>query len=166
MGGGRVRALIGCVAGLALSAALVLTAAGCGAEERENTGRPQVSTRVSVAISENEVSVQPRRIAIGPEPSQQIPQNQAEVQPETRGNTPLSVVLVAANLTDSDTKLVLRGPSNASLDELFAHTNGRLEADLETGIYTVSAPGLPNAAAGRLVVGPYRTSSQNDVLLP
>ena len=30
----------------------------------------------------------------------------------------------------------------------------------------VSAAGIPGARLGKLVVGPYRASSQNDVLLP
>jgi len=34
------------------------------------------------------------------------------------------------------------------------------------GIYTVSAADVPSAKPAKLVVGPVRTSSQNDVLLP
>jgi hypothetical protein len=160
---GRARAL---AAALALSAALALVAAGCGAEEHKSSGRPQPATRVSVAITDHEVSVQPPRIAIGPEPTQLIPQNRGNSQPQIRSNAPLSVVVVAANLTASDTELILRGPSDATLDELFANANGRLPTELKTGVYTLSAKGLPDATPGRLVVGPYRTSSQNDVLQP
>ena len=41
-----------------------------------------------------------------------------------------------------------------------------LQAILPTGVYEVSAENLPGAEPGRLVVGPYRSSSENDVLLP
>lgn len=159
MGGGRVKALIGCIGAVAL-------ATGCGVEEHENTARPQAPTRISVAVSDDQVTVQPRRIGVGQEPTQQVPQNQNAPQPQVQSDEPLALVVVAVNLTDSDTRLLLRGPSDAVLDPLFAHSNGTLAADLESGVYTVTAEGLPKARPGKLVVGSYRTSSQNNVLLP
>lgn len=161
MGGGRAKATLVCLVVLALAAA------GCGVEEHENAGRPQVPTRVSVAVTDNGVSVQPQRIAIGPEPTQQIPQNQNVSQPPVRSNAPLNVEIVAANLTDTDTELLVRGSGkDATLTKLVANGNGSLLTKLPTGVYSVTASGLPDATAGKLVVGPYRTSSQNDVLLP
>lgn len=160
MGGGRAKATVACLAVLALAAA------GCGVEEHENAGRPQAPTRVSVAVTDGGVSVQPRRIAIGPEPTQQIPQNYHAEQPPVRSNAPLTVEFVAANLTDTDTELLVRGPKDATLTKLVANGNGSLLADLPTGVYSVTASDLPDATAGQLVVGSYRTSSQNDVLLP
>ena len=142
-------------------------AAGCGAEEHVNDPRPQAPTRVSVAINEEEVIVEPARIAVGPEPDQQIPQNQHTSQPQIRSNAPLDVVLVAANLTDLDSRLQVRGNGgDATSRALVANGNISLQTALPTGVYTVSAGGVPSAKPGRLVIGPYRTSSENDVLLP
>ena len=49
---------------------------------------------------------------------------------------------------------------------MFANGNGTFQLDLPTGIYTISAADVPTARPARLAVGPYRASSQNDVLLP
>jgi hypothetical protein len=146
--------------------ALVLLA-GCGAEEHVNEPRPQPPTRVSVAISEEAISVQPGRIAIGPEETQQIPQNRHAAQPAVRSERPLNVVFVAANLTDVDTKLEVRGPGkDLSSRPLYANSNVSLQAILPTGLYRVTAADIPAAKTGKLTVGPYRSSSENDVLLP
>jgi len=145
---------------------LALAAAGCGAEEHVNEPRPQPPTRVSVTITPRSITVQPPRIAIGPEPTQQIPQNQHAGQPPVRSKRPLDVVLVTANLTDFDSKLELRGPRDVSSGPLVANGNGSLQATLPTGVYTVSAADIPRAKPVRFTVGPYRSSSQNDVLLP
>jgi hypothetical protein len=161
MGRGRGRLAAGCAL-----AALALTAAGCGAEEHANEPRPQPPTRVSVTITPRAITVQPPRIAIGPEPTQQIPQNQHADQPPVRSKRPLDVVLVAANLTDFDSKLQLRGPKDVSSGPLVANGNGSLEATLPTGVYTVSAADIPRAKPVRFTVGPYRSSSQNNLLLP
>jgi hypothetical protein len=161
MGRGRGRLAAGCAL-----AALGLLAAGCGAEESANEPRPQPPTRVSVTITPRSITVQPPRIAIGPEPTQQIPQNQHAGQPPVRSKRPLDVVLVTANLTDFDSKLELRGPKDFSSGPLVANGNGSLQATLPTGVYEVSAADIPSAKPVRFTVGPYRSSSQNDVLLP
>ena len=160
MGRGRAKALLACLGVLAL------TVAGCGVETHENAGRPAVATRISVAVTDGSITVQPGRVGSGPERTQQIPQNHDVSQPQAKGNQPLTVAIVATNLTDSETKLVLRGPSEASLDPLVANGNGTLLTNLDEGVYTISAAGLPKATPAKLAVGSYRTSSQNDVLLP
>jgi hypothetical protein len=148
-------------------AVAALVAAGCGTEEHANEPRPQPPTRVSVSISEDAITVQPPRIAIGPEPSQQIPQNIDAEQPRVRSKVPLDVVLVAANLTDVDSRLEVRGPrAEATSGPLVANGAINLQAQLPTGVYTVSAADVPSAKAAKLVVGPFRSSSENDVLLP
>ena len=160
MGGGRVRAALAC------GAILALGAAGCGAEEHKNEPRPQAPTRVSVTVTDDAVTVQPPRIAFGPEPTQQIPQNQHTTQPPIQSKAPLSVVLVASNLTGTNSKLVLHGPRQVTSGALVANGNATTSAGLPTGEYTVTATGIHGASAGKLVVGPYRTSSENDILLP
>jgi hypothetical protein len=164
---GRQLAVSWRATGWLLLAASVLAVAGCGAEEHVNDPRPQPPTRVSVSVSEDAVTVQPRRIAIGPEPSQQIPQNQHAGQPPVRSNAPLDVVVVAANLTDVDSQLEVHGRrKDASSGPLVANGAAAFETALPTGIYRVSAADLPSARPATLVVGPYRSSSENDVLLP
>ncbi|HKB50534.1 MAG TPA: hypothetical protein VKC63_03790 [Solirubrobacterales bacterium] len=147
--------------------ALALLGAGCGAEEHVNDPRPQSPTRVSVAISDGAITVQPPRIAIGPEPTQQIPQNQHAGQPAVRSNAPLNVVFVTANLTNVDSRLEVHGSGKSySSKPLYANANGTLQAILPTGVYRIGAAGIPGAKPAKLVVGPRRTSSENDVLLP
>lgn len=144
-----------------------LLGAGCGAEEHVNDPRPQPPTRVSVAIGEDSITVQPPRIAVGPEPTQQIPQNVHVRQPQVRSRAPLNVVLVAANLTDVDSRLEVRGGGkDYSSKPLYANSNVTLPTILPTGVYMVSAADIPGAKPTKLVVGPYRSSSENDVLLP
>jgi len=149
---------------LALAA---LLGAGCGAETHANDPRPQPPTRVSVTVSDGQVTVRPRRVAVGPEPTQQIPQNAHASQPPVRSNAPLNVVLVAANLTSVDSHLRLRGGGkDLTSKPLYANNNIDMQAILPTGVYRVSAADIPSAKPAKLVVGPYRTSSENDVLLP
>ena len=151
---------------VALSA-MALLGAGCGSSEHPNEPRPQPPTRISVAISEGAVTVQPPRIAIGPEPTQQIPQNQHAGQPRIRSDAPLNVVFVAANLTDVDSHLQVRGNGkDLTSQPLYANAGVTLQSILPTGVYRVSAAGIPGAKPAKLVVGPYRTSSENDLLLP
>ncbi len=156
------------VAALACSlGAVALLGAGCGASEHVNDPRPQPPTRISVTIGEDAVTVQPRRIAVGPEPTQQIPQNQHAGQPRVRSDAPLNVVFVAANLTDLDSRLEVRGNGkDLSSEPLYANAGVTLQSILPTGVYSVSATGIPAAKPAKLVVGPYRTSSENDLLLP
>jgi hypothetical protein len=147
--------------------ALAPIGAGCGASSHVNDPRPQPPTRVAVAISDGAITVQPPRIAVGPEPTQQIPQNQHAGQPTIRSDAPLNVVFVAANLTGVDSHLQVRGSGkDLTSRPLYRNNNVTMQAILPTGIYRVSAADLPSAKPAKLVVGPYRTSSQNDVLLP
>jgi hypothetical protein len=172
MGRWRGRRLFAAPRATAAPAACVLVAAaliatGCGAESHVNEPRPQPPTRVSVAVADGAVTVQPPRIAIGPEPTQQIPQNQNVAQPQVRSKAPLNVVFVAANLTDVDARLEVRGRSrDLSSRPLYANSNVTLQTILPSGDYTDSAADVPSAKPARLVVGPYRSSSENDVLLP
>jgi hypothetical protein len=153
---------------LACGAALLSAAsAGCGAEERTTEARPQPPTRVSVTVTADRVSVEPRRIALGPEPTQQIPQNAHAGQPPVRSRGPVVVTFVASNLTPVESRLELRGRRRrATSQRLVRNGNVTMQTALPTGVYRLTAAGLPRARPGRLVVGPYRSSSQNDVLLP
>jgi hypothetical protein len=146
---------------------LALAAAGCGAQTHPNDPRPQVSLHVSVTIGPRGVKVQPGEIAANAARTQQIPQNMNHQQPSIQGaEGPISVTLVAANQTGSDAQLKLRGPKEASSGTIYAHSPGTMQADLPSGTYTVAASGVPGARPGKLVVGSFHASSENDVLLP
>jgi hypothetical protein len=164
---GRRLAAVPRVFALFLACAGAAFAAGCGAQERTTEARPQPPTRVSVTVSEDAVEVQPRQIAFGPEPTQQIPQNAHARQTSVRSRAPLDVVLVAANLTQANAHLLVRGQGKSATSQpLVPSGNVTLQASLPTGVYEISAAGVPGAKPAKLSVGPYRSSSQNDVLLP
>ena len=139
---------------------------GCGAVERTNDPRPGPPVQVSVSIAADQITAQPRTIGLGPDRTQQIPQNKRAPQPPIRTNTPLTIRIVAANLTDTPTRLEIRGPKDAVSGPLVANGNGSLLVDLPTGVYILSAADIPGARPGRLAIGPFRASSQNDLLLP
>ncbi len=161
MGRGRAKAVVGAFAVLAL------LAAGCGAESHPNEQRPEVPLRVSVTITPKAVTVQPASVGFGPARTQQIPQNQNQSQPEIKGdNGPLTVSIVIANQTRSDSRLEIRGPHDVSSVAIPAGSPATLQTDLPTGTYAVGAANVPGARLGKLAVGPFRASSQNDVLLP
>jgi hypothetical protein len=155
--------------GLAVAGAiavLALAAAGCGAQSHPNDPRPQVALRVSVSITTKAVTVQPRSIGLGPARSQQIPQNQNHAQPPIHTKAPVDVVFVAANQTRTDSRLEIRGAKDVSSGPLYANSSGNFQTELPTGTYVIGAADIPGARLGKLIVGPYRASSQNDVLLP
>jgi hypothetical protein len=146
--------------------ALALVAAGCGAESHPNDQRPQAPTRVAITITPKAVTVQPAAIGVGPAKTQQIPQNQNHAQPPIHTDAAIVAILVTANQTSSDSQLEIRGPKDVSSEPIFARSPASLQTTLPTGTYTIAAAGVPGARPGKLVVGPYRASSQNDVLLP
>jgi len=149
-----------------LLGALALGASGCGAQERANDPRPSSPTRVSITITKSAVTARPAAIGFGPQRNQQIPQNQRYRQPPIRTRAPLVVAFVAANLTEFDSHLEIRGPRDATSGPLVANGTGTLQAELPSGFYTLSAADIPAARPAHLLVGPYRASSQNNVLLP
>ncbi len=146
--------------------ALSLAAAGCGAQSHTNDPRPQVALQVSVTINSGEILVQPRAIGVNGARTQQIPQNQNHAQPPIPTEAAATVRIVASNQTGTDTRLEVRGPRSASSGPIPANSPGTMQTELTTGAYTIAAADIPGARVGKLVVGPYRASSENDVLLP
>ncbi|HVC06718.1 MAG TPA: hypothetical protein VND98_03910 [Solirubrobacterales bacterium] len=146
--------------------ALALAAGGCGAQGHANDPRPSPPVRFSVTITSKEVRVQPTAVGLGPEPTQQIPQNKHHAQPPIRTRAPLAVAFVVANLSNFNSHLEVRGPRGATSGPIVANGNGTLQAELPAGRYTLSAADIPAARPAHLVIGPYRSSSQNNVLLP
>jgi hypothetical protein len=154
------------IAAGACVAALASAGLGCGAQEHPNEPRPAPPTRISVAISRDSITVQPSKIGFGPEPNTLVQQNQGQPQPPIHTKEPLDVTIVSANLTPTDSKLVINGPKDLESGLLVANGNGTYQASLPTGNYRITAADIPGAAAATLRVGSYRASSQNDVLLP
>jgi hypothetical protein len=147
-----------------IGAALIV--AGCGESRHANEQRPSPSTRISVTIQPKQVTVQPLKVAFGPEKTQQIPQNQNGSQPPIKTDVPLNVIFVAANQTATDTELKIRGTKDAESTTVFAHSPGTFPVSLPAGSYTITAVNMPKSQPGHLTIGRYRASSQNDVLLP
>jgi hypothetical protein len=161
MGPGRAKALaVAVVVGAALFA-------GCGESRHGNDQRPNVSTRVSVTINPKELIVQPAKVGVEAERTQEIPQNEDHAEPPIKTKKPLDLTIVAANQTATDTELKITGAGkNAESDVVYAHSPGTFGFNLPAGSYTISAVKMPEARPAHLTVGSYRASSQNDVLLP
>jgi hypothetical protein len=148
-------------------ALLALAVAGCGASSHPNEPRPAAPTRVSVTLTGNGVTVSPSRVAFGPERNQQIPQNQNHKQPPIKTDKPLNVIFVIANQTARDTTLQIHGgPKDVTSATIPATSPGTFQTKLPAGEYRLNAAGIPSGGAEQLAVGPYRASSENDVLLP
>ena len=81
-------------------------------------------------------------------------------------NTPLLVWITVANLTNFDSHIEISGPRDRTSPLVVANGTASFKAFLPTGDYLVSAADIPGAVAARLNVGPDRTSSANDLLLP
>ena len=60
--------------------------------------------------------------------------------------------------------MVVKGPKSVSSPEISPRSPRTFSAELPTGSYTISAG--PDGAPAKLKVGPFRASSQNDLLLP
>lgn len=150
----------------AVVACVALAAAGCGSSTRPNEQRPAVSTRVSVIVTPQKVIVQRGEVAQGEEPNQQIPQNRDAKQPPIKTDAPLDVTFVAANQTGEPTRLVVSGPTEVESKEVQARSPATFGGSLPTGSYTVAAKDIPGAQPAHFTVGGYRSSSQNDLLLP
>ena len=158
------RAKRAALAGLAVAS---LAIAGCGVEEHANEARPPAPTRVTVTLDKQGVTVEPRRVAVGPEPTQQTPQNKEAAQPRMSSDRPLIVTFVASNLTPKDSRLEVRGTGGGTTSrDWVGHGNVTMQASLDTGTYVLTAANVPDAKPARLTVGPYRYSSENELLLP
>ena len=163
MGRGRGKPAIACAIG---SLAFALVVAGCGKQEHANDPRPGVPTEITVSISQKQVSVQPSKVGVAGKNQQPLSQNEGQKNPTISSNTPLDVVFTIANLTDVDTHLEIQGPKDGTSNLIVGSGTGQYSVSLPTGDYLVSAGDIPGAVAAHLSVGPNRTSSQNDLLLP
>ena len=150
MGRGRGRVARGTLRArpaLALACSAPAAAPKNTSTTRGRSRRPGSASR----SREDAITVQPPRIAIGPEPTQQIPQNQHAGQPPVRSDAPLNVVFVTANLTDIDSQPGGARPRQGpQLAAALANGNGTLQAILPTGVYRISAADIPGAKPAKL----------------
>jgi hypothetical protein len=161
MGAGGVRAAA--IAALVAATALLL---GCGESRHANQQRPNVSTRVSVTITDRELIVQPIEIGARAESTQEIPQNVEHPEPPIKSTKPLDVIFVIANQTSHPSTVQIHDQSRlVKGTKVEPRSPGTMQAELPTGHYSISA-GKTRARPAHLTVGRYRASSQNDVLLP
>ncbi len=134
---------------------------GCGAKEHANEPRPATPTQITVGISQKKVSLAPLRVGVVE------PRRLAQaLQQGVKQNTPLLVSLTIANLTNFDSHLEIVGPKDSTSPLVVANGTASYKAFLPTGDYLVRAADIPGAISARLSVGPERTSSANELLLP
>lgn len=141
--GARTRAAV-------LLAVGVLTAlvVGCGGEDDfENKPRPPVPVQLTGVITDDEVTVSPRRLGAGP------------------------VVLIVSNQTEQSHTITLEGEDiRETVGPVNPLDTAQIQRTLKPGSYEVKAgseAAAPKEIAGATIdVGPPRPSSSNDVLLP
>lgn len=146
-----------------VGAALVWT--GCQADGRENKPRPPIPSGVSVQVTGKEVSLSPRRVGFGPVSRQQVIVDRRDGEIQAPSDQPLPVKLTIANTTPRPLKLELIGPARRISPIVTSTGTAVLSTRLPTGIYRVRVANRELKGA-RLVVGPDRSSPQNDLLLP
>jgi hypothetical protein len=141
MKSGRTRALAMCAA----SAVLV---AGCGTgKDFKNNPRPPVPVQLTGVITDSRVTISPKRVGAGP----------VILNISNQAKTAHTITLEGGDTIDTV------GPVNP-LD------TAQLQQTLKPGTYTVKA-GSKQATShapkpGTLTVGPERSSSSNQLLLP
>lgn len=84
---------------------------------------------------------------------------------QTDSDAPLPVKMTIANTTSRDVKIELIGPARRISPAVTPSGTAVLMTRLPTGTYRVKVVGR-NRGSDRLVVGPDRSSPQNDLLLP
>lgn len=120
-------------------------AAGCGEDDFENLPRPPSPIELAAVITDDEVKVSPSTAkAVG------------------AGTATVTI----SNQSQDPGALVLEGPSDEASDEIAPGGVASIKVELLEGDYTVSAGEDSDARESKLVVGPERPSSQNEVLLP
>ena len=126
----------------------VVLLAGCGSGKHfKNDQRPPTPVQLTGVVRDDEVTVSPSKIGGGP------------------------VILIIANQTDKPHTITLEGGGKTDMvGPINPADTATLQHTLKPGNYTVKA-GSPHAEAkeikpGKLTVGPNRSSSSDQLLLP
>ena len=134
--GARRRVLV------ALAALACTGMAACGGDDDfANEPRPAAPVDVSAAITKRGLLVSPSKVGAG------------------------VVEITVSNQTDEAAQFELAGPTTPPGTEVPAGGTGSVKAQLDEGIYEVSAEPA-TARTARLRIGPPRPSSSSDLLLP
>jgi hypothetical protein len=127
---------------LATAAALAaLVVAGCGRNDFKNDPRPPVPAEVSVKIASDGVTVSPKVFGAG------------------------LTNFTVANLTNETGSLAIRGPVDATTQDIGPGDADTIKVAMKTGSYEASVNGFA-VHPFSFTVGPERPSGQNDLLLP
>jgi hypothetical protein len=120
--------------------AAAIGVAACGEDDFANEPRPPAPIELSARIGTDGVTVSPGNAGAG-----------------------LATITIS-NQTRDPARLVLEGPTDDASDEILAGGTGAVKLALEEGEYLVSDG--EGERRTKLLVGPERESSQNDLLLP
>ena len=130
---------------LAVGGLLAVGLGACGSNDFANDPRPPVPIEISANVTADHVLVSPNKVGGG------------------------LATFTITNQGDAPVRFTLVGPApqdNQASDEIPPGGVGNLKASLREGDYEVTAGGRANVRPAKLVVGPERKSSQNDLLLP
>lgn len=129
-------------------AAGALLVAGCGGGKHfKNDARPAAPIQLTGVVRDKQVDISPKRVGAGP------------------------VILIVSNQTDIARTITLEGQGTTdTVGPIQPLDTARLQQTLKPGSYTVKA-GAKTAqpkevAPGTLTVGPERSSSSDQLLLP
>ena len=122
--------------------AVAAVAQGCGEEDFPNDPRPPAPIDVSANVTDQRVVLSPDEIGAG------------------------TINIVASNQSQDEVRLTLDGPTLAASQSIPAGAVGQLKTIVEEGDYEITAGEESDSAPTKLIVGPQRASSQNDLLLP
>jgi len=151
---------------LACLSALLLSA--CGTESNPNDPRPPAPAEITVNIGATGVRVQPPTAGVNNKGTANLSQNHSAREPQSDEKAPLDIHFTIVNGTTTDTKLEVRqaGQDPHVSPLVVAQGNANWQVSLPTGTYTVDAADIPAAKPAPFTIGPLRTSSQQDLLLP
>jgi hypothetical protein len=130
------------VAPLGALAILAIGLSACGEDDFENESRPAATIETTVKIDDREVDVSPGEFGAG------------------------IVNFTISNQSRDPAVFTLSGPTDESTSEIAPGGVEYLKTALEQGRYAASAGEASSAREDRVVVGPPRETSQNQLLLP
>jgi hypothetical protein len=125
-----------------LAGVLALAAAGCGSEDFPNDPRPPSPIDVSAKIDSKRVVVSPNKFGAG------------------------LVNFTVANLSRDPVRFEVKGPTRGQTAMIEPGAPATLKMVLDKGLYLASTGDNGSTMSEQLHVGPPRSTSQNDLLLP
>ena len=141
MKSGRTRDVVVVLAG-------ALLVAGCGGGKHfKNDARPAAPIQLTGVVRDSQVDISPKRVGAGP------------------------VILIVSNQTDAARIITLEGEGTTdTVGPIQPLDTAKLQQTLKPGTYTVKAGSKAatrkEIAPGTVTVGPERSSSSNELLLP